>query len=66
MVNESKDGIGKIRPHQKNFLREKKIVYSMERLAVRAENVSGDGSKSKIFEKQILCIESEKMVFNAH
>ena len=37
-VNESKDGIGKIRLHQKNFLEEKKIVYSMEKLAVEAVN----------------------------
>ena len=45
------------------FFKEKKIVYSMERLAVRAVNVSGDGSKSKIFEKQKLCIEREKKVY---
>ena len=35
-VNESKAGIGKIRSYLKKFLKEKKIVYSMERLAVRA------------------------------
>ena len=45
-----KDGIGKIKLHQKKFLKEKKIVCSIERLAVRAVNDSKAGIGKIIME----------------